>query len=91
MSSTLNTIRPDEFPALLRGEPAVFSAWSGQWCSRRFASHLAVNGLNIRSAAVLQTSRSLGKLKMSNYFSEMMAGRGAAADSAARNTAALRA
>jgi len=34
--------RPSDFATLLRGETAAISAWSGQWNTRRFASHLAV-------------------------------------------------
>lgn len=43
-----------EFSALLRGETETISAWSGQWGTRRFASHLAaiVIGAGIYGAAM---------------------------------------
>ena len=36
------SVPPPEFATLLRGETETFSAWSGQWNSRRIASHLAI-------------------------------------------------
>jgi hypothetical protein len=42
MRSESRSPGPSDFATLLRGETVAISTWSGQWSTRRFASHLSI-------------------------------------------------